>query len=95
MAKRPVEFISFRFEPTGEGRLFNEPFPVSQTARLNLVIWRRKGVGGRPEVSEVHALGEARSIEEFDRLIDRERNNLESARREGRDWFAPRRPFWR
>lgn len=94
MAKRPVAFISFRFEPVSEGYIFDDPSSLQQKGRLSLLIWRRKA-DGRSEVSEEHPLGEAHSIEEFERLVDEVKNDLARTQKAARDWFAPRRPFWR
>lgn len=94
MAKRPIAFIGFRFEPVADAYLFDDPGARSQKARLNLEVWRRKA-DGRAEISETHALGEAHTAAQLDALVDQIKSDLEKAKNAGRDWFGPRRPFWR
>lgn len=94
MARRPIAFISFRFEPRGDSFLFDDPSSRVKTGRLNLIIWRRNAKG-HPEESEVHSLGEARDGKAFDQMVDDLKRDLERARGDGRDWFGPGKPFWR
>ncbi len=93
MAKRPIAFISFEFEPVSEVVILSEPNPRMQTARLSLLIFRRKA-DGKAELSETHPLGEAHSGRDFDQLITKLKADLERTRTEGRDWFGRRRPLW-
>lgn len=94
MAKRPVAFIGFRFEPVADAHLFDDPASRSKMGRLNLEIWRRKA-DGRAEISETHVLGEAQTADQLDALAEQIAGDLRKARDAGREWFGPRRTFWR
>ncbi len=94
MAKRPIAFISFQFEPVSMARLFDDPRGDVQTAALNLLIWRR-GKGGKAEVDEVHEIGRAQSIAEFERLTAKVGADLRGVERDAKEWFPARRSFWR
>jgi hypothetical protein len=93
MAKRPVAFIGFRFEPVSAAVLFDDPSGSVKTGRLNLVIWRRKA-NGQAEESEVHPLGEG-SAQELEGLLKELKRDLDRAADHGREWFGAPKPFWR
>lgn len=93
MAKKPIAFISFRFEPISSAVMFDDPSSREQTAALSLLIWRNKA--GRAEVSETHELGRAHSIEQFERLVKQVEDDLRRATRDASEWFPARRSFWR